>query len=303
MKRSRVRAKILINAAARSGVDETIRHRLEEIFAAGGATADVVFAASAEELANLAQTTAADDFDLVVAGGGDGTVSLVAAALVGTGRHFGVLPLGTMNHFAKDLKLPLDFEDAARNLLTGSPVEVDVGEVNGRIFLNNSSLGLYPTIVREREKHQRLGKGKWPAFVWAAFTALRRYPFVDVRLMVDEKTLTRRTPFVFIGNNEYVMERLEIGSRQRLDAGALSVYITNRTGRIGLVRLAIRALFGRLRDDKDFLALKTREITISTRSTRARVALDGEVDILKTPLEYRVRPRVLTVIVPPPQND
>lgn len=303
MNRQSVRAKILINAAARSGVDETIRRRLLEIFTAGGATAEVIFATSPAELAALAKAAAEDACDLVVAGGGDGTINLVASALVGTGKHFGVIPLGTLNHFAKDLNLPLDFEEAVHNLLTGSPVDVDVGEVNGRIFLNNSSLGLYPTIVREREKQQHLGKGKWPAFVWAAFTALRRYPFVDVRLIVDDKELARRAPFVFVGNNEYVMERLDIGSRRRLDAGILSVYMTNRTGRFGLVRLAIRALFGRLRDDKDFLALKTRELTISTRSARARVAFDGEVDILNTPLEYRVKPRALTVIVPSGPND
>lgn len=298
MKRQPIRAKILINGTALAGVDEAVRNRLLEIFAAAGATADVVIASSPEELETLAKAASDDVCDLVVAGGGDGTVNAVASAVVDTDKHFGVLPLGTLNHFAKDLQLPLDFEEAALNLLTGSPVAVDVGEVNGRIFLNNSSLGLYPTIVREREKHQRLGKGKWPAFVWAALTALRRYPFVDVRLSVDDKVLARRTPFVFVGNNEYVMERLDIGSRERLDAGVLSIYITNRMGRFGLVRLAIRALFGRLRNEKDFLALKAREITISPRSHRARVAFDGEVDILKTPLEYRIRPRALTVIVP-----
>jgi diacylglycerol kinase family enzyme len=298
-----IRAKILINATARTGVDDAILNRLRGIFADHGSTAEVVFAASTEELSSLAKAATEDVYDLVVAGGGDGTANLVASALVDTDKCFGVLPLGTFNHFAKDLHLPLDFEEAVLNLLTGARVRVDVGEVNGHIFLNNSSLGLYPTLVREREKRQRLGKGKWPAFVWAALTALRRYPFIDVRLSVDDKILARRTPFVFVGNNEYVMERLDIGRRERLDAGVLSVYITNRTGRIGLARLAIRALFGRLRNDKDFLALKTREITISPRSNRARVAFDGEVDILKAPLEYRIRPRALTVIVPSRTNE
>ena len=293
-----LRAKILINAAARGSFDETLRRRLSEIFTDAGATADIAIASTPDEARKIAETAATDNWDLVVAGGGDGTGNLVASALIGTRKHLGVLPLGTLNHFAKDLRIPLDFEAAAQNLVSGSPLEIDVAEVNGRIFLNNSSLGLYPIIVREREKNERLGSGKWPAFAWAAIAALRRYPFVDVRVTVEGTQLARRTPFVFVGNNHYLMERFDIGTRERLDRAELSLYITNRTGRAGLFLLAIRALFGRLRDDKDFLAVRTAEVRIDTKSDRARVALDGEFDILQTPLEYRVRPRTLSVIVP-----
>jgi diacylglycerol kinase family enzyme len=299
----RARAKIIVNATARADLDESMQRRLLDIFAAAGASAEVVTAASVDELVKLARAAAKENWDIIVAGGGDGTVNVVASAVVGTTKHFGVLPLGTLNHFAKDLQIPLDFEAAAQNLITGRPLSVDVAEVNGRIFLNNSSLGLYPVMVRERQKRERLGSGKWPAFIWAALTALQRYPFLDVRVTAENQLLTHRTPFVFVGNNEYLMERLDIGRRECLDAGHLSLYITKRTGRLGLARLAIRALFGRLRDDKDFLALRPIEATINTRSNRARVALDGEVDILQTPLEYRIRPRALTVIVPEPKPE
>jgi len=297
-----LRARILINAAARESFDEGMRRRLEEIFAAAGARADITVAPTPDDVGRLAQAAAADDYDLVVAGGGDGTVNLVASALVGTGKQMGVLPLGTLNHFARDLNIPLDFDAAVENLLSGSPLEVDVGEVNGRIFVNNSSLGLYPTIVHEREKRQRLGSGKWPAFVWAAILALRRYPFVSVLVSVDGKDLTTRTPFVFIGNNEYVMELFNIGRRERLDAGELSLYMTKQMGRLGLLRLALRALFGRLREDKDFFATRSRALTIDVRS-KARVARDGEVEVLETRLEYRVKARALRVVVPVAKNE
>jgi len=297
-----LRARILINAAARESFDEGMRRRLEEIFAAAGARADITVAPTPDDVGRLAQAAAAEDYDLVVAGGGDGTVNLVASALVGTGKQMGVLPLGTLNHFARDLNIPLDFDPAVENLLSGSPLEVDVGEVNGRIFVNNSSLGLYPTIVHEREKRQRLGSGKWPAFVWAAILALRRYPFVSVLVSVDGKDFTTRTPFVFIGNNEYVMELFNIGRRERLDAGELSLYMTKQMGRLGLLRLALRALFGRLREDKDFFATRSRALTIDVRS-RARVARDGEVEVLETRLEYRVKARALRVVVPVAKNE
>src|SRR4029453_11768254 len=105
-------------------------------------------------------------------------------------------------------------------------------------------VGLDPRIVGEGERQQKLGWGKWPAYIWAAVAVLRRYPFLDVRLDADGRQFQSRTPFVFIGNNEYQMETLNVGRRACIDKGELSLYTTNRTGRLGLVRLAFRALFG-----------------------------------------------------------
>ncbi len=234
------------------------------------------------------------------AGGGDGTISTVAARLVGTDKALGVLPLGTLNHFAKDLRIPLGLEEAARNVCEGREVSVDVGEVNGQVFVNNSSLGLYPRIVRRREKLQeREGSGKWAAFMRASLAVLRRYPFLYVRLDADGQRIVRKTPFVFVGNNEYEMESLQMGGRACLDAGCLSLYVAHRTGRLGLLRLALSALFGRLRRAHDFDALNAQEIWVETRRPkRLPVATDGEVNVMTTPLRYRVRPGALKVIVP-----
>lgn len=290
--------KVIINARSGFSDKEQARRLLTEIFDAAGISADISLAKTGVEVAELAREAARESWAVIVAGGGDGTINSVAAAVVGTDKILGVLPLGTLNHFAQDLKIPLDFESAARTLVSGHAINVDVGEVNGRIFLNNSSLGLYPTIVRERQKQQRLGSGKWPAFIWAAITAFRRYPFLHVRLTASGKSLDLKTPFVFVGNNAYVMERFNVGRRDSLDKGQLCVYITNRTGRFGLVRLALRALLGRLRDEKDFLALLTDEAKIKTRHRRLRVAFDGEIDVVEVPLHYRVRPGALRVIVP-----
>ena len=153
-------------------------------------------------------------------------------------------------------------------------------------------------IVREREKRQRLGFGKWPAFIWATIQALRRYPLLDVRLRVNDELLHRTTPFVFVGNNEYAMDLFNIGGRDRLDKGVLSIYITQRTSRVKLITLALRAVIGNLRNDKDFLELRSNEVKIATRHKRLRVAFDGEIEVMKPPLEYRIRSRALRVIVP-----
>jgi len=292
--------KIIISANAGTiiGNEDKVRELLIRTFNENGIDVDISLARSGAELAELALDAARGPYKVIVAGGGDGTISTVAAAVVDSDKTLGVLPLGTLNHFARDLKIPSDLQAAANIILSGHTTNVDVAEVNNRFFLNNSSLGLYPIIVREREKRQRLGHGKWPAFVWATIQALRRYPFLDVRLFVKDQFLDRTTPFVFVGNNEYAMESLNIGLRERLDRGVLSIYITHRTSRLKLISLAFRALIGRLRDDKDFLAFNSNEVKIETAHKRLRVALDGEIEVMETPLTYRVRSRALRVIVP-----
>ncbi|GAB2875406.1 diacylglycerol kinase family protein [Pseudoduganella ginsengisoli] len=290
---------VIINAGAGLGYCAQFQQQLHEKFAAHGMLADITLAHSGTELIEAAQAARARGVAMVAAGGGDGTINAVASVLVDTPVRFGVLPLGTLNHFAKDLRIPLDLDGAIANLAHGRPARVDVGEVNGRIFLNNSSLGLYPDIVRDRERQQRrLGRGKWLAFCWAALAALKRYPFLSVRLDIDGAAHARRTPFVFIGNNVYQMQGLNIGERERLDSGVLSLYVAQRPTRLGLVRLACNALMGRLAQQRDFDVATARELTIDSRKMRLRVATDGEVTIMQPPLAYRIRPGALTVVAP-----
>ena len=296
MKRSIV---VLLNAGSGTGNDAVLAARIAGLFEHAGASADVRLASGGDLDALLRQAIARRP-DAVVAGGGDGTVSTVAAALAGGEIALGVLPLGTLNHFAKDMQLPLELEPAVELIARGATRRVDVGEVNGRIFINNSSLGLYPDIVRDRERQQRrLGRGKWPALVWATLGALRRFPFLSVRLKVDGAEGLRRTPFVFIGNNAYTMQGFAIGERDRLDSGCLSLYVAQRAGRLRLLQLALRALLGRLEQARDFDALVAGAIDIESRRQRLRVATDGEVTVLTPPLQYRIRPASLLVVAAP----
>lgn len=292
------RVAVIINASSGHGYTAEWARALSDKFRARGVTAHLTLAQSGDEILKAAHSAVSEGFEVVVAGGGDGTVNAVVSALTGTDIAFGVLPLGTLNHFARDLDVPLDLDEAVGNICVSHTMKVDVGEVNGRIFVNNSSLGLYPDTVRVRDKQQRrLGRGKWSAFVWAALTTLRRYPFLNVMICLNEKEHRRRTPFIFVGNNEYLMEGLDIGKRDRLDAGHLSLYVTHRTGRMGLLLLALRALAGRLRGAADFDAVAAKEVLIETQRKRLRVAIDGEVTIMETPLHYRICPGALAVIV------
>jgi YegS/Rv2252/BmrU family lipid kinase len=268
-----------------------------EIFESKGLKANIKLAKNGEEIIKLAEQARQSSNQIVVAGGGDGTINAVASVLAGTDKILGVLPLGTLNHFAKDMQIPLDLESAVRNLLEGRVVKVDVGIVNDRVFINNSSLGLYPHLVHQREKQQRKGLSKWTAFLWAMFIVLRRYPLLRVRLEIDGQAFVHRTPFVFIGNNEYNFNFFDIGSRGCLDGGHLSLYIAPFTGRFGLFRLGLRAFFGKLNEATDFTILCTKEIWVDTRR-KVRVATDGEVFVMESPLHYKIQPAALRVLVP-----
>jgi diacylglycerol kinase family enzyme len=295
---------VIVNGGAGHGHDDEAADELRNKLGEAGLDAELVLAKDGDEMIASARRALQQGVKLVAAGGGDGTINAVASVVVGSGVHFGVLPLGTLNHFAKDLGIPLELDEAVRNLASGTPRKIDVGEVNGRIFLNNSSLGLYPDIVRDREKQQRrLGRGKWLAALWAAVGALRRYPFLSMRLVVEGKRLARRTPFVFIGNNRYTMEGLAIGERDCLDDGLLSLYVAQHPTRLGLLRFALDALRGKLGSERNFDVFETTEFDIETHHARLHVATDGEVTAMDAPLRYRVRPGALTVLVPGEKMD
>ena len=205
---------VVVNASAGSGCGDEQIGKLRDAFGAAGLQVRVLAARHGGELQSLAREAAQDRPPLIVVAGGDGTINSVASVLVGTPITLGVVPLGTFNHFAKDLRLALDLEGAVRTIAGGHVVRVDVGEVNDHIFLNNSSVGLYSSFVRLRKRQEkRLGRGKWHAMWWAMLTLLRRNPFLDVRLRVGEVERHRRTPFVFVGNNEYQMEGFDPGQR------------------------------------------------------------------------------------------
>ena len=183
-----------------------------------------------------------DGCEALVVGGGDGTINSGASVALERGIPLGVLPLGTLNHFAKDLGIPLELDEAAKVVLEGVVCKVDVGEVNGRIFLNNSSLGVYPAIVRLREKYQATVGGKWIAALWAGLTVLRRSPFMAVRIVAEGETIIRRTPLVLVGNNEYQMVGIHAGARESLARGRLALYVLNAEQRPGLLRLALAGI-------------------------------------------------------------
>jgi len=291
--------KIIVNAGSGNQGGEALCERLEELFQAEPGELAIHLVHSGEELEETAKQAAEGDDPVVVAVGGDGTISAVAGFLVGTDKTLGVLPGGTLNHFAKDMRIPLDLQEAAKVIREGNSALVDTGEVNGRVFLNNSSVGIYPLVVRGRDERQRkFNHGKWSAFARAAFETARRFPVLELALAAEGKHLHRRTPFLFVGNNRYELETARIGTRQCIDCGELSFFVAHQKSAFSLFLLALRALFGRLHAGSDFDSFCAAEAVIKVPRHHVTVATDGEIQRMSTPLNYRVVPKSLRVFVP-----
>jgi diacylglycerol kinase family enzyme len=254
---------------------------------------------SGADAAAAARAAVKEHAEVVVAAGGDGTVSAVASALIGTDTPLGVLPRGTLNHFAKDAGIPLDLDRAVRNIAEGRSKAVDVGDVNGRHFLNNVSLGIYPDIVVERELLRQQGYRKWSAFAVATARIIRNYRGLMLTITTQGTTRTTRTPFLLVGNNEYQQEGIHLGERKTLDRGQLFAYFAPRMRGRELPKLFANAVLDRATNGRALESLAACELLAeSHEGGRFRVAVDGEVLAMTAPLQFRTHPGALHVIVP-----
>jgi diacylglycerol kinase family enzyme len=238
----------------------------------------------------------------VVIAGGDGTVACVAQALKGVDVELALLPLGTLNHLARDAGIPPDLGDAARLAVEGKAAAIDVAEVNGVRFVNNASIGLYPDMVRRRDgTREARGWPKWLATIPAAWEALARLPHHRLRIDMGEGERPLVTPLLFVGNNRYDLSPGKVGSRASLNDGKLSIFAVARRGRGALVWFALRTLAGRTNRDTDFVAIgECATLTVHAEGGPIEIALDGEVRHLDSPLRFSVDRGGSRLVMPPP---
>jgi diacylglycerol kinase family enzyme len=280
-------------AADRKVVDE-----VEAALQAAGIPAKVELIAGSEF--EVRAKAVADRGDrMLIVGGGDGTVSAAASALIGTETALGILALGTLNHFARDLGIPTAVDEAARVIAAGAVRRVDVAEMNGKVFINNSAIGLYPLMVVDRDlQRKRLGRSKRLAMIVASIRTLARFNHQRLTQTVTADQKRVDTPLLFVGNNDYRTDLRAPGQRDSLDDGQLSVMVMRKNTRRGLIAASIRALFGRSRPDDMVRIDGVDRLRVSSRRSQLAVSLDGEVISAGPPLDYRIRKKALRVIAP-----
>jgi diacylglycerol kinase family enzyme len=256
-------------------------------------------AVEGHEIFDRAEAAIAQGAGLIIVGGGDGSVSSAAQAVAETGAKLAILPLGTLNHLARDLGIPLNLQDSAKLIGSGQARSIDVAEVNGRTFVNNGAIGLYPLMVVDRETQQhRLGRSKRLAMLVASARTLARFHHQRLKLSADGGEARVDTPMLFVGNNEYRLAFPAAGQRDRLDGGQLCVMVMRKKGVPGFLAALARALLGIPRRDDMVRIDGVHELKVDSARSTITLALDGETLAMKPPLEFRIRPGTLNVIAP-----
>lgn len=235
----------------------------------------------------------------ILVAGGDGTIGIGAAVVAGTEVELAVLPAGTLNHFAKDMEIPVDLPEAAA-VATGTTTSVsDVAYVGEKLFLNTSSIGAYVIFARVREKLEERLPYKL-ASVFAIISTFLRMRVLAVELEIEGKTQVYRTPLVFIGVDERELQFPTLGNRIKDGKRGLHVMVVRWRGRGKLLSLGLRAIFRGVDEVSrtvEFDSFIVERCTIAMKRPLARVARDGEIESMSTPLEYRIERDKLRVVV------
>jgi YegS/Rv2252/BmrU family lipid kinase len=292
-----MRAITLVNKGGGSFADG-IAARIAEALAAAGVDSGMVLVEGKDCAAHAADHVK-QGAELIIAAGGDGTMGAVAGELAGSKARMGILPLGTLNHFARDLGIPNDLDQAARVIAAGNSRAVDIAEVNGRAFVNNASIGLYPLMVMDRDaQRDRLGRSKRLAMMVASLRTMARFHAGRLSLSTDGSKARVDTPLLFVGNNDYRLAFPGAGRRESLDDGELCVMVMRSKSLPGFLAATGRALLGIGRADDMARLDGVRRLEVGSGRSRLTVAMDGETLALAPPLAFRIRPKALGVIVP-----
>src|SRR4051794_17062244 len=284
------RVSVLINrGGGAAAADSEIAEKVAAALVGAGLTGDVELVDGGEcEVRCRAVAERGDP--LLIVGGGDGTIAAAASALVGTNTLLGILPLGTLNHFARDLEIPTVLDEAAKLIAARTERRVDVAEMNDRIFINNSAIGLYPLMVVDRDLQRRhLGRSKRLAMVVASLRTLARFNHQRLTLTINDEKERVDTPLLFVGNNDYRIDIGAPGQRDSVDAGELSVFVMRKKTRRGFVAASMRALLDRVHEDDMVRIDGVERLRVSSHRSAVPVSLDGEVVRAMPPLDYRIR--------------
>ena len=290
---------VILNAKSGSQKSDETRAAIETVFRESGRPFHLTIA-EGDGLGKAVEDKAASDCEVLVAAGGDGTICCVAEAALKHGKTLGVIPLGTFNYFAKNLGVPLEPAEAAKVILAGETVRAPVLDLDGRLILNNTSIGIHPAVLlKRRQMYRRWGRNQISAYASVLLTAFQPPPRLRVRLATKEGEVVRETPLLMVCSNAFQMEAFALAGKECLEEGKFALYVARMAGRATIFRHGCRALLRQLRPEIDYEVICTSDVTIETlRRRRFRAAVDGELEKLESPLRFRVGPEALCVLAP-----
>ncbi len=278
--------------------------KIEKLFADRGHSAEVVALDSGDEFDKALSDAAASGAKCVVAAGGDGTICGVAGTLAGTGIELGVIPLGTFNYFARSFGIPQNVEDAIRVICEGVSQPINLGSVNGRTFLNNASIGLYPSILERREGiYRRWGRSRLAAY-WSVLVAMATvYRPMTMRISIDGEVRRAKSPMVFVAVSAYQLDEFDIQGADAIRNGEFAVFLAPNCGRFRLIWKALLIALRGVREGRDFTLLSGKNVTVETRRSTSIVARDGERERMSNPFEFRMMNDAIRLRVPDPEKE
>ncbi len=300
----------VINAAAGSSDADTKRGCIEAVLQAEGRRGDLHFCTppELERVAREVAQRAVSTHTAVVAVGGDGTLNTVAQAAHAAGCAMGVVPQGTFNYFARTHGIPTDPTEAVRLLLRAAPAPVQVAGVNDRVFLVNASLGLYPDLLEDREAYKaRFGRSRWVAFVAACATLLRAQRRLRLHIEMGGTVRDVQTLTLFVGNNRLQLQQFGAEPDDTLAGtpgdGSMAALVLRPIGTLSMIGLMLHGAMGRLGEAAGVERFEFEHLVVRPTLPQARrgvkVAFDGEVTMMRAPLDFRVLDRPLYLLMPP----
>ncbi len=294
---------VILNA--RSGRDDpdATQETVERILRDAGKEYSITVVHKPADLARIAADCvhrAVRERGTVVSAGGDGATNAVAQLAWEKGCPLGVLPQGTFNYFGRTHGIPEEIAGSARLLVEGRVTPVSLGLINDKIFLVNASLGLYPDLLEERELLKRqYGRSRPVALVGGFFFLLREHRKMTIRVEIADSERTLRTQTLFIGNNDLQLARVGIPSPAEEERPTLYATMLKPVGKWEMLRIMMRGALGRLSEEENIINVPFQHMRVKhSRFVRGRikVAIDGEILWLKTPLDFQVAPRPLLLI-------
>jgi diacylglycerol kinase family enzyme len=290
---------VILNPGSGKKKDRGVRGRIEAALARHPERFSLRAVPKGGDIAEEAERAVREGFGTLIAAGGDGTISAVAAVAHKHGRTIGVLPMGTFNYFARGLDLPEEIEDAVDLVASGITREIPVAEVNGKLFLNNASLGLYPAILQQREgTYRRWGRSRLAAHWSVLVTFMRFHRPLSLKVIVDGEPIRTRTPLAFVARSDYQLEVFGLDGVEDVRDGRFAVFLAPDSSRWGLLLFAIRLAWRSMEQGRDFDYFTGEKVDIETRSKARLVARDGERERMRSPFRFRVLEEPLKVIAP-----